>query len=233
MSVKAQAESGILIKSLDNASSGFSTTATAGMENLPEALFPTSTINLSKWVHATSTLAAEHQAQQDAEKYTPLTEEQLPDYVLKRTFAIRAASDKQDIDGVQLAITGVTAEAASSNSPNLDKAVRVGVKVSKGAADDSAFYIYAPQNGNFKLVANYMPQVEGKAPELTEPAAPEGDADVMTLAGNKIPANDSNLQVEIYIWFEGEDPNCKSANIISTELDQINVTVTFKSIAKT
>lgn len=226
MSVKAQAESGILIKSLDNASSSFSTTATAGMESLPEALFPTSTIDLSKWVHATSLTKESEQSKQDAGKYKTLTDDELGNYVLKRQFAIRAASDKQDITGVQLAITKVEAKAATSNSPNLNKAVRVGVKVSTGAASDSAFYIYAPQNGGFELTANYA-----SGATKTEPAGPTGTTDVMTLANDTIPANDSQLIVDIYIWFEGEDANCKSANITAA-LDQINVAVTFQSIEK-
>ena len=232
MSVKAQAESGILIKSLDNSKSTFSTTATAGMESAPEALFPTSTIDLSKWVHATSESKESEQSKQDAGKYTTLEDNALGDYVLKRQFAIRAASQSQAISGVQLAITKVEAKAATSNSPNLDKAVRVGVKVSAGGADGSKFYIYAPQNGGFELTAKYATPESGTAPTMTQPAAPSGTADVMTLANDTIPANDSQLIVDIYIWFEGEDPNCKSANITSADLDQINVSVTFQSITK-
>ena len=162
-----------------------------------------------------------------------MTADKLPDYVLKRTFAIRAASQSQDINNVQLAVTAVTAQALTHNTDNLDKAIRVGVKIGAGAAEGSKFYIYAPQNGGFELTANYaIPEGSDTAPKKTEPTGPVGTADTMTLANDKIPADDSNLQAEIYIWFEGEDPNCKSANIIGA-LDQINVTVTFQSLEKT
>ena len=59
--------------------------------------------------------------------------------------------------------------------------------------------------------------------------APDANHIVNTsfLTGQTIPAsNEAPLQIDIYLYYEGEDAECKSANLTAT-LDQLNVQVEF------
>ena len=233
MKVQAQAESGLLIKSVDNNSDKFSTTANAGMTSA-QKLYPISTINLSNWWHAVSdTYDNAKNEQSEAGAYTEIITG-LESYMVKKTFAIRSADATVPIRDVDLAVTDVTVEASANSTQFLNKAIRVGVKIT----DESDFYVYAPlqEEGGFELVAVYA-KTGDTTPKLQENKAPgtDGDRLKLTTHNNSIPASDSGLSAEVYIWYEGEDPQCKSSNLpLSAEvsIDNLSVSVSFKSVAK-
>lgn len=241
MSVKVQGESGILIKSLDNASSTFSTTASAGQEGQPKALYAASTYDLGTWYHNTSEAANNAQAKQEKGSYTVIAENTTAYYVANK-FAVRAASNNVPVENSDLAITAVTVTNSDGSDDSgeqnfINKAVRVGIKLTKKGVDDN-YFIYAPKcDGGFQLTANYTATDEatsstggvytyGTAKTLTEKQAPNGDT--LTISDHIIPADDSLLEVTIYVWFEGEDENCKSANI-DTTLHAMNISVTLEA----
>lgn len=232
MKVQAKAESGILIQSKEKGGD-FATIASAGMDNAA-VLYPTSTTNLTSWVHAISTKANEAQAEQTAANaYTTLgnTEDTLKNYRALRSFYIRSASEGQPLAGVQLAIKKVEVT-GKSGSVLLDEAVRVGVKVSDASLNNTEslkqLFVYAPlRSSDFTLKAKYA-MVDGNPTQLVEKMKPVDAGDVLPLLNNTIPASNTELEVEVYIWFEGEDPNCMSKNITDT-LDNLNVTITFES----
>ena len=219
MMLQAQGESGIVIKSDDNPQSKFASIASAGMTNTEDSkLKPTSTTDLTKWYHATSNEQDDAKAKQEASKYEIL--DTTTDYVLKRTFTIRSASKDVPVTGVKLAVSNVTVTKDENNSENLDKALRIGIKVG------NAFYIYNPAGDAAETVTMTYGGGSGSVTWLN---AANKTRDLFTLDNNTIPANDSALKAEIYMWFEGEDANCKSTNVTAS-LDKLQVSVTFESV---
>lgn len=220
MTVQAQGETGIVIKSADNNASVWATTASAGMENAAK-LYPTSTANLSDWYHAKSDnpnkALKDIMAVNDYDKLTSTD-----NYVVKKTFKIRSAAQAVPVTDVKLAINKVVVDKKTTTSESLDKSIRVGVKVG------TEFYVYAPlADTNFTLTAKYI--TDNKT-LIEKVGASSDNADQFTLTNNTIPANDNDcIKAEIYLWFEGEDENCKSTNITAT-LDNLGVTVDFVTV---
>lgn len=230
MAVQAQAQGGILIKEYNNNSMTFGTIANIGMEAGAE-LYPTSTSDLATWYHALSTNADKSKYTEAGSEvyvgddYTTLVAGVLDDYRLVKRFAIRSATS-ESISNAALAIKDVTVTGGTA-AQNFNKALRVGVKVTNGgdSAADPAFYVYAPVCAtDFTLAAGYT---DGSGlVEKVKPAA----GDNLVLNGNVIPANDSDLIVDVYIWFEGEDPECKTTNVYGITMDTLSVSVTFEQI---
>lgn len=230
LQVQAQAQGGILIKEFNNDAAKFNTVAHVNME--AAKVYPTSTPDLENWYHALSTNAEKSKSDATgsetyaAKEYTTLNEGELDSYRLVKSFAIRSATN-DDISGAALAIKAVDVTGGSA-SENFDKAIRVGVKVSKGGASDAnpAFYVYAPMTATgFTLAAGYAGGDAGLE-EKTQPVA----GDNLILANNTIPASDAGLVVDIYIWFEGEDPECKTSNVLGLDMDTLSVSVTFEQV---
>lgn len=133
-------------------------------------------------------------------------------------------------------ITNVKATLPSTQqSENLNKALRVLVKLN---GDDSSAKVYSP----VYAAASYSVATtagkfsgEGAATKATVTPIDASGAngliadtdDQEFLATQAIPASSGTpLQFDIYLYFEGEDPNCKSDNLTAT-LDNIQVEVTF------
>ncbi len=229
MKLQVQGESGIVIKSVENSSSVWAATASAGMTKGVE-LTATSTTNLSAWVHATSDVQDNAKAGQAFNDYTAVPGASLDSYRLLKSFYIRSAT-ANEVENVKLAIGSVTVTTTgdTASSESLNRSVRVGVKV----GDD--FVIYAPLADNkspaddtsFVLKAKYV--TDGETKSVNEYVKADPSRDVFTLTDNKVPATDTGLTAEMYMWFEGEDGNCMSKNITAT-LDELNVTVVFETV---
>lgn len=225
MQLQAQGETGIVIKSKDNSTSKWATVASAGMTT-SQPLMPTSTVDLTNWYHAKSDEKDNAKAQQTAENAYENVTTNKSSYVLMKSFYIRSAAEAVPVSDVKLAIKTVTATTVGSTatSENLDKSIRVGVKLNTGGTG-SELYIYAPKaDSDFSLVAKY----DGSK-TLTEKKTADSTTDQFALNGNAVPANDSGLLAEIYMWFEGEDANCKSSNITAA-LDNMKVSVVFMTV---
>lgn len=230
LQVQAQAQGGILIKEYNNDAAKFNTVAHVNMETAK--VYPTSTPDLETWYQARSTNADKSKSDATgsetyaAEEYKSLNNSEFDSYRLVKSFAIRSATN-DDISDAALAIKAVDVTGGTA-SENFDKAIRVGVKVSTGGASDAdpAFYVYAPLNStNFTLTAGYSNGSNGLI-EKVKPA----DGDNLILANNKIPASDAALIVDVYIWFEGEDPECKTSNVLGINMDTLSVSVTFEQV---
>lgn len=225
MSVHAQGESGIVIKG--ESDSVFTTTGTARSD--VSSLKPTSTCDLANWWHAVSDEYDDEMAVQDANKYSSVTGTK-SEYVAEHVFTIRSAASDVALTDRKLAVKTVTVTPPTTQqSTNLNKAIRVGVKITTGATDsDPELYIYAPLagDGGFTLVPNYDSTVSS----LTEKKAADSSTDILTLADDTIPANDTGLKATVYVWFEGEDTNCKSSNITAS-VDNLAVSVVFTAVA--
>jgi len=111
-------------------------------------------------------------------------------------------------------------------SPDLNKALRVGIKIG------GKMYIYAPVYGTNDTVARYYATTgitDNEGAQTIENAA------VDALKGNvktnttldKLPGmTKAGTEVDVYIWFEGEDDFCQSDKITDS-LDNIVVDITF------
>lgn len=112
-------------------------------------------------------------------------------------------------------------------STNLDKALRVGIKVS----GDSKTTIFAPVAGA-DAKNNITNDVGGTAYTEIQPVAASAtgtatDATSINTAAVSLPAVTADgLEVDVYVWFEGEDTNCKSDNLTAV-LDSYQIDITF------
>ena len=123
---------------------------------------------------------------------------------------------------------------ATPGSANLDKALRVLVKLN---GDDTTAKVYSPlyaaESYSARTSAGKF-SGEGAAQTSTvNPIDASGTNGLIATANQGflpnqvIPAsNGTPLQIDIYLYFEGEDPNCKSTNL-TAPLDNIEVAVTF------
>ncbi len=220
MQVKAEAEGGIVISNESKTDWKASSTAS---HNTSVGLVPTSTANVADWYHATSTDANDAADGQGAGNYTKLTVAEADGvgsatigtetknvYLLNK-FYIKSSAEA--MTSIKLYINRVTVTGAST-SAELDKSLRVAISVG------GQVYIFAPITGG-----DTSYEVAGSGTATTAIAA--GTLNTETTV-TSIPANTSASPVEasVYIYFEGEDPACKSNNITSS-LDTLTVEVTF------
>lgn len=226
MKVHVQAESGILIKEVGS-NNPFGTIATVTDDAV--ALYPTSTTDMAKWYHATSTVVNDAKAKQDAGNYKELTVGELPQYRFTKQFAIRSATSAAVTDS-KLLIQNVTVD-GGEQTQYINKSIRVGIKVSAGGATNSPVFIYAPKaDDTFTLVATYA-----NSTTVAEPVQ-ASTTDFLLLDNNTIPATDTGLVVDVFIWYEGEDGNCMTENVLNktgTILtpDTLSVSVEFTQAA--
>ena len=145
-------------------------------------------------------------------------------YVLKRTFYIKASGDTNW--ATNLVIDEVTATAEGSASANLDKSLRVLVVASDGTGSNA--FIYAPIAG---ATASY--NWKGTASGAVAVSAVASTTDSTCTNITSIPAaSDANatpITVTMYLYFEGEDANCKSSNISGISVDTLTVSAKFKT----
>ena len=135
-------------------------------------------------------------------------------YLLNK-FYIKSSADA--INDTKLYINNVTVT-GNANSENLDKAMRVAIVIGNQT------YIFAAFDG-----ATLSYKVAGSNDSTTARAFNTKNVETTITS---IPSNTSNSPIEasIYIYFEGEDANCKSSNITAS-LDSLNVSVRFGTTA--
>jgi hypothetical protein len=147
-------------------------------------------------------------------------------YYLLNSFYIKSSAEALT---KTIYVTEVTATGAT-NSANLDKALRVLIREHGTPASAKVF---APFDGA-TLSYNSCTAVSNDTPSYTAVtaiypnAAGNAGKDIVLLADHTIPAYSSEtpVQIDIYLYFEGEDENCISANI-AAQLDVLNVSVKF------
>ena len=243
MNVTVQSEGGIMIRSITETTNekgeavvtgGAWGTVADSLTTTTTSLYPTSTINLTSWVHASSAHADNADAAQDAGNYKPVATNDVSKYRRLDTFAIRSSSG-QNITEARIKITEVSATATNETPTTaaLNKAVRVGVRVDTtnggrapaSESEGSAFYVYAPNlAGNFTLTAKY-----DNDKQLVEKQMP-GASDYIYMSDNTIPGAEAGVRVEIFTWYEGEDENCKNTSLVNgnTPLTPDNLKISVK-----
>lgn len=257
MTVTAKAEEGLLINEVATADdTNWDDVATAAQTSANVSLlYPASTANGTAWYHAGSiksndaaAATAGHASDNLVGTYATLTsltaitgmsESATAGSKAKReTMGTSATADagyyvhytyylKSAAGEYTLATTGgsknvniksVTATTTDTASANLDKSLRVGIFMK----ESGTFYIYAPVTG---YTTTYY--VNAGSVATTPIAGSTATATDLT----KLPAaNAAGTPVEVYLWYEGEDENCKSDNARATALDNISVEIAFELV---
>lgn len=244
MQVTAVAEDGIVIANVDKSDWKGVSTAKVTTANL----IPTSTAGTKTptFVHASSDIANDAKASQDVDNYTDLSlkytnstygegfvdidggtantkDASEKTYVLLNEFYIKASGDPLTLGADKtykdLYINDVTV--TSDGFKAIDNALRVLVVVG-----DSA-YIYAPvinqDRGVTTLSYRFKNTTDVSALNATV-AAGYDKATSTTSIGN---TDATAVKAQVYIYFEGEDANCKSTNISGVDVKPISVSVKF------
>ena len=238
MQVKAVAEDGLLIINEQDADSASNwKVSTIATFNTAAELAPTSTSDVTAWYHNKSDDPTTAKAGQAAATYETLSGSKwIRDTNGAYYFDADSGSDKDagekyytllnkfyiKSSGAQINLgTGNTYQAlyinkvkvtGAADSENLDKSLRVAIKVG------NQLNIYAPL-----YTANVTYTVAGTT-STTATFVPTNyvlNTALATTGTDKIDsipaigtAKASTIPVEIYIYFEGEDTNCKSENIV-------------------
>ena len=235
MNVKAKAEEGIVISneathSVENPKV-WSVSATAS-HNATVELLPTSTANGTNWYHANAQSAtASTPIEGSYSSVTPVVTDGIgrvnigtsdspvySNYYLKNIFYVQSASAGTiTLDTKKLCVNNVVATTSTSNSSEINKALRVLFKL----GDD--VIIVAPVSGaTLDYGVNGATFNEGDGPAVTCGASEYLSFDNTS----SIPAfkadGENALPVEVYIYFEGEDEALFSANI-KTNMDQLSI----------
>ncbi len=252
MNVKAKAENGIVISNAAAANGSWKDSATSLHTSTLEVK-PTSTAKAATWVHSTSNDAADENTGNAyavlttavdsttgagyVDENTNSTYDSATDSVYYSMHSFYIKSSAQAIENT-LYITNVKATLPTTqNSENLNKALRVLVRLNSDA-DTAKVYspVYAAAGYSVATEAGAFDTV---AKTTVTPINASGTNGLIATASQEflpdqdIPANDGTpLQIDVYLYFEGEDPNCISNNLTAT-LDSINVSVTFGTKTKT
>ncbi|MCR5110177.1 MAG: hypothetical protein K6B38_04645 [Ruminococcus sp.] len=173
-------------------------------------------------------------------------------YYLKSSSSsdITVDADTTDEDGDKVYVKSITisgldattVESATTLSHDLDKTLRVGIKVSDGASTPTeTFYTFAPVAGAdesyFIATANdtfaaTADSVQTGTKTLGEVASGKTTCTATYSTGLAIGTLPSTVnaaggkRVDVYLWFEGEDSNCKTDNIY-TNLNELSVDIVF------
>ena len=233
MNVQAKAQAGLVIS---NATNGTYNANAASAKTTCAALYPASTYNLSTWLTSVSTNPNQPNTQQAYSSAVAWTTNESDAHYVLHDFYIRSSSATAltvwSVDVESVSADLIDEDTTDDETPvlqDLSKALRVGVKF----GESSNSYIYAPFTGYTATVS-----VQKAAGAYSSAAADRQD--VSALSGNThsrdssvttIPANNATgLHAYVYVWFEGEDANCISDNIVS-DLNKIAITVSFTTTA--
>ena len=250
MSVKAVAEDGLLINYVTTVGdAGWSDTANTASSAI--SLTPSSTQDLSAWYHNHSKKSNDGQdyvttswstlsitdARTNPVSTTSggydlgtfaddISTNTLNAYV-KYIYYIKSSAAAITLGGSEvykeLDVDKITVSGQTADGLDLCKSLRVGVKIG------TTYKIFAPFAG-----ATDTYNVGGSSSSYTVDgtgALAVGTTDYTAntdlLTSGTIPAVDTTAptEVDVYIWFEGEDVNCKSDN--TDVLNQLSVTVSF------
>ena len=228
MQIQAEAENGIVIANETHAADGdWKVSVEASHSGEGQTFIPTSTADLTTWYHGLSDEVNDGQHNVDYDTFGTITltdgvgsatsakhfTTEAKNVYLLNDFYVQASAKtaitNQDIFIEKIAISGNT------NSADLDKSLRVGLKVADTFKD-----IYAPLSGSTLAygVNGADSGVEAKDVSAADDSnlVYTGDIPAYTTAGT------SAIKFSIFVYFEGEDTNHKSANIKET-LDTLSL----------
>lgn len=236
MEVQAQAEGGIEIaytKSTETTAT-YQTSATAGVTTAA-ALAPTSTLDTSAWYHASAQTANASTAKDDTRKTLNLTETAMSvpsnygslggdgtvSYYMVQNFNIRSTTPSALAKGLT-----VDSVSVAGNTADMSKALRVAIKL------DTKVLIYNPTSDTASTYDVYSGYTGGAATKAgTVNCIGKDTATLLANASTtEIPAkgtaNNGGVDVQVYVYFEGEDTNLYTD---AFKAEGLKVTVNFSA----
>ena len=147
-------------------------------------------------------------------------------YYLKYTYYLKTSTEgttslglKKDDQNVNISVVHVD---GNTTSKELNKALRVGIEIG------GKFYIFAPISG---ATTSYYVNAASTATTAIDSSASSHNAPMTVATGlGSLPGNKADgTPVYVYMWYEGEDVNCKSDNITAT-LDALTVDIEFNLV---
>jgi hypothetical protein len=147
-------------------------------------------------------------------------------YYLKYTYYLKTSTEGTTSLGLnsgdQNVNISVVHVSGNTTSTELNKALRVGIEIG------GKFYIFAPISG---ATTSYYVNAGATATTAIDSSASSHAAPMTVATGlTSLPGNKANgTPVYVYMWYEGEDANCKSDNITAT-LDELTVDLEFKLV---
>lgn len=150
-------------------------------------------------------------------------------YYLKYTYYLKTSTEgitslglDEGDQNVNISVVHVD---GNTTSTELNKALRVGIEIA------GKFYIFAPISG---ATTSYYVNAGSTATTAINSSSSSHAAPMTVATGlTSLPGNKSNgTPVYVYMWYEGEDLNCKSNNIAAS-LDELTVDLEFKLVTLT
>lgn len=236
MEVQAQAEGGIEIaytKSTETTAT-YQTSATAGVTTAA-ALAPTSTLDTSAWYHASAQTANASKAKDDTRKTLNLNETAMSapsnygslggdgtvSYYMVQNFNIRSTTPSALAKGLT-----VDSVSVAGNTADMSKALRVAIKL------NTKVLIYNPISDTASTYDVYSGYTAGAATKAgTVNCIGKDTATLLAdTATTEIPAkgttNNGGVDVQVYVYFEGEDTNLYTD---AFKAEGLKVTVNFSA----
>lgn len=244
MQLQGKAENGIVIS--NEAQSEWKNSATASHSGSGIAVIPTSTVDAASWLHSSSndannsltngeyttlstvidtTSGVGHVAVGEANTtYDSQTENA---YFLVNHFYIKSSAEAmtKNIYINSLSVTGNT------NSANFDKCFRVLVKYS------NTVKVFAPFSGatlNYTVGGSISNGEKTGGTAVQAIDASSSPINTLFIENASIPAYTAAqaptaLDISVYVYFEGEDENCKSTYLAET-MDALSVSIVFGTV---
>lgn len=235
MTVKATSEGGLAIAAYTGTlaspssptSDAFKSTADAVVNASATSLSPTSTYDCETWYSALASEIDDYKANGDG--YSEVAEGSLESYRLISKFQIKSLDEGTATDAADLYVSGVTVgiqgDATGDVRTNvLNKSLRVAI------AYGDAVYFFAPVYVSTDAVA-----AADTANKTTLKCVEGGDTletypNTITIGTGARSSSIGTVtttaeDVTIYIYYEGEDENCKSVNAI--DINTLEVSVNF------
>lgn len=243
MQVTAVSEGGIVIGAYTYSENQWVAPADTAFKNEVESAFPgksgetlqtkqlvpTSTTKIDKWYHATSN-DVDNYAASSAYTNIDFVADNSTSYYLYNKFQIKSLEDSGDNSSIarNLYVSAVSVT-GSANSTVLNNSLRVAVRVN---ASTTFFFapIYSTITEGSKL---YQYGISGDSTTATRNSTAY---DAKNLVIGSTPAKQiataigttTPTEIEIFVYYEGEDVNCKSINAVN--IDNLNVAVSFSTI---
>lgn len=236
MQVNLTSEGGLVIRYV-GAGDAWGVTATANMTEAPD-LLPTSTKDMTQWTYAKAASSTKYYM--DENTYKVVTSDVIGEngvidgnpYVVKKGFQIRSSNPSIIAKGLSVSSVTVTRNDAGAATQDLSNSLKVGLKwtyATEGGETHTGYLIMSPLSvGQGQGTTSYQFITPGDPigdTEFVTPGAAEtvgmkaAGTDAILLADTVNVSSDTAhpVNVDVYIWYEGQDAHLYSDNINAAE----------------
>ena len=214
--MKVQATAPRTLSISTTSGSGFANSVT--VNDATAVLTPVSTADLSNWFYVKNagSIGFDNGALKNDTTFEKYSDTATNSYYKKFTFYLKVTGGAESANSYANLFVKEISVKANSSTPQYDlkKSLRVGVKC------DTTTLIFAPENTavSYKAIASVSELGKATESSIISIAGYTKDSNVTTNIGS------SEVAVEVYIWFEGQDENCKSSNAVTLETYTIDIT---------